>query len=65
MNAFVQPPMQGVVLQSYGAGNGPDAREDLLEILKSASSRGVLIVNITQCYKGSVSTAYAAGQVSS
>ena len=57
--------MQGVVLQSYGAGNGPDAREDLLEILKSASSRGVLIVNITQCYKGSVSTAYAAGQVSS
>ena len=63
MKAFLQPPMQGVVLQSYGAGNGPDTREDILEILLEATSRDVVIVNITQCARGKVSAAYASGQV--
>ena len=55
--------MCGVVLQTYGAGNGPDTRQDLLHILHEASQRNVLIINITQCYRGSVSGAYAAGKV--
>ena len=55
--------MQGVVLQSYGAGNGPDAREDLLAVFKEASDRGMMIVNITQCSRGAVMPAYAAGKV--
>ena len=59
----MQPPMRGVVLQTYGAGNGPDAREDLLKIFKEACASGVIIVNITQCMKGAVSAAYAAGKV--
>jgi L-asparaginase/Glu-tRNA(Gln) amidotransferase subunit D len=55
--------MLGVVLQTYGAGNGPDTRADLLGILREASQRGVIVLNITQCYRGSVSAAYAAGKV--
>lgn len=55
--------MQGVVLQTYGAGNAPDNRPDLLTVLKEASDIGVIIVNITQCTRGCVSTSYAAGKV--
>ena len=55
--------MQGVVLQTYGAGNIPDTRKDLIEDLRQASDRGVLIVNCTQCIKGHVSQNYAAGRV--
>ncbi|XP_022330741.2 L-asparaginase-like [Crassostrea virginica] len=62
VRAFLQPPMQGVVLQTYGAGNAPDNRPDLLTVLKEASDIGVIIVNITQCTRGCVSTSYAAGK---
>ncbi|XP_052699025.1 L-asparaginase-like isoform X2 [Crassostrea angulata] len=62
VRAFLQPPMQGVVLQTYGAGNAPDNRPDLLNVLKEASNIGVVIINITQCTKGCVMTSYATGK---
>ena len=63
MRQFLQPPIQGVVLQTYGAGNGPAKRKDLLALFKEASDNGVLILNITQCMRGHVTSAYAAGKV--
>lgn len=54
--------MEGVVLQTYGQGNGPTSRADIMAALKEASKRGVLIVNITQCSRGIVSPAYAVGK---
>ena len=63
VQAFLQPPMEAVVIQSYGAGNGPDAREDLINLFHEASQRGMLILNITQCQRGMVSTSYATGKV--
>ena len=76
MRSFLQPPVRGVVLQSYGAGNGPDNRQgwclhfvykiqflDILREITLASSRGVILVNISQCQQGSVSAAYEAGAV--
>uniref|UniRef100_A0A8W8I7Y9 asparaginase n=1 Tax=Magallana gigas TaxID=29159 RepID=A0A8W8I7Y9_MAGGI len=62
VKAFLQPPMQGVVLQTYGAGNAPDDRPDFLKVLKEASDIGVVIINITQCTKGCVMTSYATGK---
>lgn len=62
VKAFLQPPMQGVVLQTYGSGNAPDNRPDLIDILKGASDIGVIIINITQCTKGCVMTSYATGK---
>lgn len=41
------------VLCTYGAGNCPQ-RPDLLAAFKEATDRGVVIVNITQCQKGTV-----------
>ena len=55
--------MQGVAIETFGAGNVPSNRPDLLNEFKMASERGVILVNITQCLKGSVSDAYAAGKV--
>lgn len=63
IRAFLQPPMQGVVLQTFGAGNIPSNRKDLIEELKKANERGLIIVNCTQCTSGSVCEIYEAGQV--
>lgn len=60
--AFLQPPMEGIVLETYGSGNAPDRRIDLLEEIKKATERGTLIVNCTQCLRGSVSESYATGK---
>lgn len=62
IKAILQPPMRGVVLQTFGAGNVPNNREDLLEVLKEASDRGVIIVNCTQCITGSVADLYECGR---
>lgn len=64
VRAFLQPPMQGVVLETYGSGNAPDNRPDLLAELKKATDAGVIIINITQCLRGTVSASYATGKVS-
>ncbi|XP_022045065.1 60 kDa lysophospholipase isoform X2 [Acanthochromis polyacanthus] len=63
VRAFLQPPMQGVVLETYGSGNAPDNRPDLLEELKKATDSGVIIINCTQCLRGTVSPSYATGKV--
>lgn len=62
MRAFLQPPMEGVVLETYGSGNAPDNRPDLLEELKKATDSGVILMNCTQCLRGTVSTSYATGK---
>ncbi|KAK0182102.1 hypothetical protein PV327_000271 [Microctonus hyperodae] len=63
VRAFVQPPTAGVVLQTYGAGNIPANREDIIEVLREASKRGVIIVSITQCSKGGVTDLYESGKL--
>lgn len=47
------PAVQGIVLETYGSGNAP-TNHDFLEVLKKAITRGIHIVNITQCTGGSV-----------
>lgn len=63
IKAFLQPPMKGVVLQTFGSGNIPSQRKEFIEELKRASENGIIIVNCTQCTSGSVSEIYEAGQV--
>lgn len=61
VRAFLTPPIQGVVLQTYGAGNGPTARGDLLDEIRRATLRGIFILNCSQCSQGSIQAAYATG----
>jgi L-asparaginase len=58
----LRPPLQGLVLEAYGIGNGPDHDEDFLAALEEATSRGVVIVDCTQCLEGTVDLGeYATG----
>jgi L-asparaginase len=46
--------LKGIVLETYGAGNAP-TEEWFLNFLQKAITKGVYVVNVTQCSIGSVS----------
>ncbi|HSR50895.1 MAG TPA: asparaginase [Acidobacteriota bacterium] len=55
-------PLDGLVLEAFGIGNGPDD-EDFLQVLQQATDRGVVIVACTQCLRGRVDlSSYATGR---
>jgi L-asparaginase len=59
---FLRQPLQGFVIETYGVGNAP-ANAAFLAELAAASERGVVIVNVTQCVRGTVKMAtYATGE---
>ncbi|MBO1520254.1 asparaginase [Oceanisphaera pacifica] len=59
---LLQQPIKALLISSYGVGNAPQT-PDLLSVLANASARGVVIVNLTQCQRGSVNMeGYAPGQ---
>ena len=54
-------PVRALIIKSFGVGNAPQ-RPELLQILKDASARGLIIVNCTQTFKGTVNMqGYATG----
>lgn len=58
----LKPPLQGLVLEVYGAGNGPDQDVAVMAALRAATARGVVIVAVTQCLRGAARLGeYAAG----
>ncbi|XP_050989148.1 60 kDa lysophospholipase [Labeo rohita] len=62
VKAFLKAPMEGVILETYGSGNAPDNRPDLLDEIHKATKRGLIMVNCTQCLRGTVTISYATGQ---
>lgn len=59
---ILRPPLQGLVLETYGVGNGPANDKVFLRVLRQASERGVVLLNCTQCVKGAVlERSYATG----
>ena len=59
---ILQPPLQGLVLEAYGIGNGPDQNAEFIAALAEATKRGIVIVDCTQCLEGTVDLdEYAAG----
>jgi L-asparaginase len=59
---FLAPPLKGVVLQSFGVGNGPVNDPDFVAALAEAHERGVVLVDCTQCLSGAVAIdTYATG----
>jgi len=58
----LRSPLQGLVLETYGMGNGPSTDAALLHVLTKAHERGVIMVNCTQCLRGTVDqSTYQAG----
>ncbi|MEZ8709754.1 asparaginase, partial [Vibrio alginolyticus] len=59
-NTLLQP-VNAMILLTFGVGNAPQNQE-LLQHLKDASERGVIVVNLTQCLAGKVNMGgYATG----
>jgi len=57
------PPVQGVVLECFGAGNAPAENEAFLDALRKAAERGVVIVAVPQPLRGTADLdLYATGQ---
>ena len=57
-----QPPLQGLVLEAYGAGNAPSDDREFLAAIEAATAQGIVVVVVTQCVRGSVQPgAYATG----
>lgn len=57
-----RPPLQGLVLEAYGAGNGPSNDGEFLSVIEAATRQGIVVVVVTQCLRGSVQPgAYATG----
>ena len=57
------PPVQGVVLECFGAGNAPDQDEAFLKALRDATDRGVVIVAVPQPLRGTADLdLYATGK---
>ncbi|MFA6958161.1 MAG: asparaginase [Thermoanaerobaculia bacterium] len=60
----LQPPLQGLVLEAYGVGNAPERNAGFIAAIREAVDRGVVIVDCTQCLRGSVDLGdYATGSV--
>lgn len=58
---FLLQPVKALILRSYGVGNAPQST-GLLDELRQAEKRGIVVVNLTQCISGRVNMdGYATG----
>ena len=53
LRAALAEPIQGLVLECFGVGNGPDHDHEFIRTLTEATER-VAVVDVTQCPSGSV-----------
>lgn len=51
---MLQPPLKGLVLETYGVGNAPDRDQAFLSAIEEAARRDVVITDCTQCLRGAV-----------
>ncbi|MDE5843077.1 MAG: asparaginase [Muribaculaceae bacterium] len=59
---FSTPGIKGIVMKTFGAGNGPNDPW-FIQTLHEAVERGIVVVNISQCMNGSVMPElYSAGR---
>ena len=59
-SVLARPGLRGLVLEAYGAGNGP-TEGWFLDPLRAAVDRGVTVVVTTQCRAGGVAAGLYAG----
>jgi L-asparaginase len=57
----IKQPVKALILRSYGVGNAPQDKA-LLACLRKAKEEGIIVVNCSQCIKGTVNmSGYATG----
>ena len=61
-NILCGPETRAVILETYGAGNAP-SKDWFISIVREASEKGKILLNVTQCIAGSVNMdIYATGK---
>jgi lysophospholipase len=54
------PNLRGLILETFGAGNAPKGEDgSLTSVIRAAVERKIVVVNVSQCYSGTVSPLYA------
>ena len=64
LDNFLRPPLQGLVLETYGVGNGPARDKEFLAALRRATGgpEPIVVVATSQCVRGTVDhSGYATG----
>lgn len=61
LKATFSPNIKGVVLETFGSGNFPNIKKDLLAVINEAVLSGVIVLNVTQCIEGMVDVSYSTG----
>lgn len=51
--AFFTDNVEAVILETFGSGNAPSS-EWFLSVLRDAREKGIYVINVTQCIRGSV-----------
>lgn len=63
LSTILAPPVQGVVLECFGAGNAPAHNRPFMQALAAATEQGVVIVDVAQPLRGSADLRlYATGR---
>ncbi len=64
IQSLLTPNLRGLILLNYGVGNPPDRNVALMDEFERAIESGVVIVNLSQCHRGSVvQGAYSSGAI--
>jgi L-asparaginase len=50
------PKIRGVVLQTFGIGDGPTGNDEFLHMLKTLNDKNIIILNISQSIEGHIDT---------
>lgn len=59
---LLQRPLKGIVIETYGDGNGPTEEPQFIDAISSAVDAGMVIMGCTQCLHGGMTQAsYATG----
>ena len=63
VNQLNETGIQGIVLQAYGSGNIPTNKPLFLKAIRENIEKGVLVVNMSQCFHSVVDAVYETGLV--
>ncbi len=62
LSPFLESPLEGLVLEAYGVGNGPSRNRDIIKAIGDATAAGLVVVVVSQCFEANVHlTEYATG----
>ncbi len=54
LRPFLESPLEGLVLEAYGVGNGPSRNRDIIKAIADATAAGLVVVVVSQCLEANV-----------